>query len=97
LARVSHGETEAAAFFRPAMDKGTRMVRGIHKGLRMMVALGMAGGLLFAVPAQAKTSRIKDIVNIEGVRDNSSSVTVSSSALTALAIPSTARPSPSRA
>jgi flagellar P-ring protein precursor FlgI len=36
----------------------------------MMVALGMAGGLLFAVPAQAKTSRIKDIVNIEGVRDN---------------------------
>ena len=35
-----------------------------------MVALGMAGGLLFAVPAQAKTSRIKDIVNIEGVRDN---------------------------
>lgn len=46
------------------------MVRGIHKGLRMVVALGVAGGLLFAVPAQAKTSRIKDIVNIEGVRDN---------------------------
>jgi flagellar P-ring protein precursor FlgI len=36
----------------------------------MAVALGVAGGLLFAVPAEAKTSRIKDIVNIEGVRDN---------------------------
>ncbi|MCE7887115.1 MAG: flagellar basal body P-ring protein FlgI [Alphaproteobacteria bacterium PRO2] len=46
------------------------MVRGIYTGLRMVVALGIAGGLLFAVPAQAKTSRIKDIVNIEGVRDN---------------------------
>tara|TARA_Y100000590_G_scaffold470598_1_gene666755 strand:+ start:9926 stop:11200 length:1275 start_codon:yes stop_codon:yes gene_type:complete len=29
-----------------------------------------ASSLLFSLPAQAKTSRIKDIVNIEGVRDN---------------------------
>ena len=35
-----------------------------------MAGLAVVGGLLFAVPAQAKTSRIKDIVNIEGVRDN---------------------------
>ena len=48
------------------------MVRITDRRLRMVVALGMAGGLLFAAcaPAQAKTSRIKDIVNIEGVRDN---------------------------
>ncbi len=52
------------------MDKDNEMVRGIYAGFKIAVALGVAGGLLFAVPAQAKTSRIKDIVNIEGVRDN---------------------------
>jgi flagellar P-ring protein precursor FlgI len=36
----------------------------------MMAGLAVISGLLFAIPAQAKTSRIKDIVNIEGVRDN---------------------------
>ncbi len=38
----------------------------------LITSLAVFGGLLMSVsaPAQAKTSRIKDIVNIEGVRDN---------------------------
>ena len=40
--------------------------------LRLCFALLLGGlaGLVLSPPAQAKTSRIKDIVNIEGVRDN---------------------------
>ncbi len=50
--------------------------RAAGPGLRAILTLTLALGSLFAVlltplaPAQARTSRIKDIVNIEGVRDN---------------------------
>ncbi len=46
------------------------MVRGMNR-IFMLAAFAIAVGLFFGVStAEAKTSRIKDIVNIEGVRDN---------------------------
>jgi flagellar P-ring protein precursor FlgI len=41
-----------------------------NKSLNFLTALAIIAGLFLASPVEAKTSRIKDIVNIEGVRDN---------------------------
>jgi flagellar P-ring protein precursor FlgI len=51
----------------------TRTKRTIRKTLKEMVTLGMIASALFAISAlsaHASTSRIKDIVQIEGIRDN---------------------------
>ncbi len=51
----------------------TRTKRTIKSTLREMLTLGMVATALFAIStltAHASTSRIKDIVEIEGVRDN---------------------------
>lgn len=50
----------------------TRTIKAITKTLREMVFLGLVALGMFVVtlPAHASTSRIKDIVHIEGVRDN---------------------------
>jgi len=45
------------------------MVR-MEKKMKILAALVVFAGLAFASPVEAKTSRIKDIVNIEGVREN---------------------------
>ena len=51
----------------------TRTKRSIRRTLKEMMTLGMIATALFLIStlsAQASTSRIKDIVEIEGVRDN---------------------------
>ncbi len=49
-----------------------RSKQSLKQRVYLIASLAVLGGLLLTVstPAQAKTSRIKDIVNIEGVRDN---------------------------
>lgn len=47
--------------------------RALRRTLRELTALGMIASALFAfslLPAHAATSRIKDIVQVEGIRDN---------------------------
>ncbi len=54
---------------RPAMDLGHKLASYIGYAI-LLCSFGLLITTLSANPADAKTSRIKDIIDIEGVRDN---------------------------